>query len=667
MSLDTNLLLSAERLQLEPGLVRGKNVRGTFTLKRVSSQTYLVVNELQAHVLEEFTQPCNVPDALENCIRRRTCTPLREFYDLIIKAHRVGVLRSEELDAEGPPPVLRPPVRWLVSLPPKASLLLACASLVATLVTLVLRVPVLSLHGLDLLYGWLAVCGALSLGHVLAASTLRGAGCEVHRPHLRWITLAPRLRWLTFTPHFAFELDDRCMADRIGRAATLAVTLLPLAVTTTVALWFRQSWVLVPLAALFVFCWPVGDTVAGNLLLLLRRRPLLATDGAPLFDARLSLIEQWRVAWERFDGRVAAVQCGLGLCWGLILGFIAYRITGLVPWQELSRLNTWHVDALVTAAAVGLVAVLWVATQIQHRAMDGVLALWRRGGLEVRRWRASKAADPDPFELEALVRRHPLLRQLDPDAQEELTGLLQPLRAGPWQKLVGLDEEPPFVGIVFSGRATVYHRLKSGRKARFFGIMEGDLFGAHQLADPGGSRVEVRTNTPLLAMTLGHEDFSRIVVKKLGATAVGRYVYSHQFLHRAAALCAEWRPAAIARFAELASTATHSAGGKIIIQGQEVGCLHVLYEGRARAVKNRRPVGSLRPGDFFGEISLLQTSAATADVETVEETRCLVVNRIEFIRFMSRNQHVALQLERLCSKRLGRPIFPLDRQSFDVR
>jgi len=116
-----------------------------------------------------------------------------------------------------------------------------------------------------------------------------------------------------------------------------------------------------------------------------------------------------------------------------------------------------------------------------------------------------------------------------------------------------------------------------------------------------------------------------------------------------------------------AGTATHSAGGKIIIQGQEVGSLHVLYEGKARTVKDRQLIASLRPGDFFGEISLLQTSAATADVETTEETRCLVVNRVEFIRFLARNQHVALQLERFCSKRLGRPIFPLDHESFDVR
>jgi CRP-like cAMP-binding protein len=95
--------------------------------------------------------------------------------------------------------------------------------------------------------------------------------------------------------------------------------------------------------------------------------------------------------------------------------------------------------------------------------------------------------------------------------------------------------------------------------------------------------------------------------------------------------------------------------------------LYVLYEGHARTFQGKKMVGSINPGDFFGEISLLQTSAATADVESNDDSRCLVVNRVEFIRFMSRNHHVALQMERLCSKRLGHPVFPLDRHASYAR
>ena len=197
--------------------------------------------------------------------------------------------------------------------------------------------------------------------------------------------------------------------------------------------------------------------------------------------------------------------------------------------------------------------------------------------------------------------------------------------------------------------------------------MEGDIFGAHQLVDPKNANLEVRSRTPFVALTMSCEDFNRLVVEKLGAPVVSSYVHKQLFLQRSSPLCADWRPTAVTRFAELADLATHQGGGTIIQQGQEVRSLYVLYQGRARAVRDRKAVGKLRPGDFFGEISLLQTSAATADVETSDDASCLVVNRLEFIRFMSRNHHVALQLERQCSKRLGHPIFPLDPNSFEVR
>ena len=115
------------------------------------------------------------------------------------------------------------------------------------------------------------------------------------------------------------------------------------------------------------------------------------------------------------------------------------------------------------------------------------------------------------------------------------------------------------------------------------------------------------------------------------------------------------------------STAISVANALHFIDGQEVPSLYVLYEGHARARDKDKRTSRIEPGDFFGEISLLQTSAANADVETREESRSLVVNRVEFIRFMTRNHHVALQMERLCSARLGRPIFPLERCAFEER
>lgn len=67
----------------------------------------------------------------------------------------------------------------------------------------------------------------------------------------------------------------------------------------------------------------------------------------------------------------------------------------------------------------------------------------------------------------------------------------------------------------------------------------------------------------------------------------------------------------------------------------------------------------IHAGEFFGEIGLMQNSSPNATVTANEGTRCLRIPRIELLRFVTHNYAVALEIERVSSKRLGRPLFPL--------
>lgn len=657
MNQHANLLLTAENLQRDPSLLRGQNVRGAFALKRVASHTYLVVNELQARVLAEFAQARSVPQVLERCITERKCPALREFYDLILKAHAAGILRSEELCTEGPAAIERPPVRWFVSLKPRISTLLFCFLAVAAAgAAFWYRGAALPTEIVDFVTGWSAVCAALSLGQVLAAAALRGADCEVYRPHLKWLTL---------TPHFAIDQTDACMSKVLGRATINAVSILPLALTSTLAIWFRMPWSLIALAALCLQCRPVGRSPIGQMLQQLRRKPLLSTDGKPLFAAPMEFSEHLRLAWRRFDGVVAAVKLLASAAWAVGVATLVYRILGLNVVEAFGDWTLWTKTSLILGATLAGVALLWLASEVHAHALGAIKSFWSRARLAYARMRP--AATPNLDSVERLIRLHPLLGDLDPGVQMELAQCLRPFRAAGWRTLTKFGETPAFVGLIVSGRVSLYRRLKSGRKTRFLRLMEGDLFGAHHLFEAPGAGFEIRTRTPLVALTLDHADFKRLVIDRLGHAAVASYLQKHLFLQRSAPLCADWRPATIARFTDLVATANHAAGGRIIKRGQEVPNLYVLYEGRARALDRNKRSARINPGDFFGEISLLQTSAAIADVESKDDSRSFVVNGIEFIRFMSRNHHVALQMERLCSKRLGRPLFPLDRLSFERR
>jgi hypothetical protein len=375
MNQHANLLLTAENLQRDPNLLRGQKVRETFALKRVASHTYLVVNELQARVLAEFAQARSVPQVLERCICERKCPALREFYDLILKAHAAGILRSEEICTTGPAAIEKPPVRWFASIKPRVPTLLVCLAAVAgTGVAFWYGGAVLPVRAVDIVTGWLAVCAALSLGQILAAAALRGADCEVYRPHFRWKTLAP---------HFAVDQTDACMSKRLGRATIHAVSLLPLALITALALGLRQSWSLLPLAALFFQCRPVGRSPIGQMLQLFRRTPLLSTDGKPLFNAPMEFSEHLRLAWQRFDGTVAALKLLSSAGWAIGLACVVYRILDLNVAEVFHDWSLWAKTSLMLGSTLGGIGLLWLAGEVHPHALGTLKSLGSAPGSRI--------------------------------------------------------------------------------------------------------------------------------------------------------------------------------------------------------------------------------------------------------------------------------------------
>ena len=80
--------------------------------------------------------------------------------------------------------------------------------------------------------------------------------------------------------------------------------------------------------------------------------------------------------------------------------------------------------------------------------------------------------------------------------------------------------------------------------------------------------------------------------------------------------------------------------------------------------REKKQLATLRVGEFFGEIGLLQNSSANAAVVAKRNLRCLEIPRAEFLRFVTHNYAVALELERVSSDRLGRPIYPVRQRDF---
>ena len=85
-------------------------------------------------------------------------------------------------------------------------------------------------------------------------------------------------------------------------------------------------------------------------------------------------------------------------------------------------------------------------------------------------------------------------------------------------------------------------------------------------------------------------------------------------------------------------------GARLARQGEEVGGLLYLAQGRAAVEVDGRQVASLGPGALVGEMTLMHGGAATADVTVTEAARVLVLPRAGLLTQVDRSPEIALAL-----------------------
>jgi CRP-like cAMP-binding protein len=87
-------------------------------------------------------------------------------------------------------------------------------------------------------------------------------------------------------------------------------------------------------------------------------------------------------------------------------------------------------------------------------------------------------------------------------------------------------------------------------------------------------------------------------------------------------------------------------------QGQKGSEFFVLVSGKAKAVREGVEIGTLGPGSFFGEMSLLEDLPRVATVTTSEPTTVLVVHARDFNRVVTTMPSVDRKMLMVLARRL---------------
>ncbi len=656
MSMDLQLLFTAERLQLNPLLTKGAVLKGRFTVKTLDIGGYLTVDETQWDVLSAFAQPKTVPEVLRSLIVDRKCPALRDFYELIVKAQRYGVLQL----APSPDRQLAP-IGWGFSLSADLACWLGAILLVAALLVIAIWPP----HGPGrtaaqfiavILTGYLGAAASLSLGNVLGLAVLHGAGRDGFRPRLSWA-------WLL--PHFSVDLRDVVL---IEAPAQVGLSLVRLAPMSLLVMGLSAAWpqaALLPSLILGLAIRPVFGGAMCQAINACFGKPVLDTSRHLLFEANRNWSGLWRAARLQFDRPVVAARLAWGLLWISGMTAIGIHAAGVAVLDLVLDWHFWKVFASVFGIVVAVPAVVMIGIAAAESVRRPVRRIKRRHRLAQQR----TLAVHQPVTTRTIASTlaiSPVCQQLPVDRRQALAELLTVATIRRGTVLADFTRPASEIHLIVSGAVDVVRRNQKGRPQRVWQAAEGDVIGAEDLIDPRPLGWRLKARSPVVVLRIPREAFESEIVARLGPPTVQALVHRVPFL-RQNHLCRNWHPQAISRFASISRVVKFSSGSYVLIEDHYSQALFFVYEGQAQVVRQKRRISRLGLGDFIGEIGLLQNSASTASVIAEGALSCLAIDKMVFFRFLSQNYEVGLEVERMSSYRLGKPVFPLTPGSFEVR
>jgi CRP-like cAMP-binding protein len=598
-----------------------------------------------------------VPDVLRSVILDRTCLPLREYYELVLKAKRAGVLKvSGELD-----PDVRAR-RWVLTLSPWIPILLGLVSVACALFCLATR-P-FPLPGawpnpacVDLLIGWGLLSLGLSIGQVMAASVLRAGGGEIYDPSFR--LLRP-------VPYFEVNLEDAAMTNRLTQVGIWCALLFPVSATAAALWYYHPSWGLPHVLGLLVMLRPFASGCVSRIISTVCRGLVLDTQKNLLF----SLNQRWHVRLQFGLSRISipyvAARLAWGVAWTLLVIFVALRAADQSMEEVFGSTAYWRDVGGVFGVAGIAIILAYIGVPVSRSLWTYLTTKGQSLRTFLRRWRVKEVASATEEQVSRVLTESLLFRRIAAAERADLRerGTLKVFKGR--KTIHTFSDKSTEVGVVISGRLLVSRRLKSGRAEKAFVLQEGDVFGAHALLDPERQHALIKTLTPVVALMIPIDEFEQRLLRTLGASLINDLVHKVPFL-RDVSFCQSWHPQAIARFAQLTSTVAYHDGEVILVDRQDTQQFYVVYEGRVTVKRLNRVRARLKPGAYFGEISILQNSSAISDVVATAAARCLLIGKADFLRFVTHNPLVSLQLEQISSQRLGHPIFPLSALSFEIR
>jgi CRP-like cAMP-binding protein len=104
--------------------------------------------------------------------------------------------------------------------------------------------------------------------------------------------------------------------------------------------------------------------------------------------------------------------------------------------------------------------------------------------------------------------------------------------------------------------------------------------------------------------------------------------------------------------ARAASSHTWPEGSRMVVEGAKSASCFVIVEGMVEVVKGERIITKLGPGEFFGEIALLDLGPRTATVQTVTDVLAIQLPRNGFLEVVQEHPKILLRMAEDLARRI---------------
>jgi CRP-like cAMP-binding protein len=442
--------------------------------------------------------------------------------------------------------------------------------------------------------------------------------------------------------HLALDTTSEVLLDQRPRAVALVAAfcgpaLLVLAGQARPGIEFGAALVL-----FFDFC-PFAPTSFGRLLATLAgkvdlreharayltRRLLKRVISTHFFEGEWSLVTSslLSLAWVCLGVRLLLTH---GAASAILL--VRYALDAHGADRALSLAGAAILVAAVPLALGGLVATL-------GRAVGAFVPNTARAG--------EHAGAVEAVDLDAV----PLFMRLSTPEREAIAGAARMLRFPAGSRIVIQGELGDRFFAIRSGEVVVERELASGLVKEIARLGPGDCFGETALLEKKPRTATVRALSEIHALVLSQDDFAKVRGQLSGddVTALLRAsaglhrnaLFSHLAAERLSALAMQLRPRTV------------EAGEEIVREGDSGDAFYLVESGQLEVTSGGKRVGTLGPGEHFGEVALLRDVPRTATVRALEASLLLALDKQRFIAAIASDLSLSAQLEEVAAARAG--------------